>query len=276
MNMNISDVALKIRQTILKTACFGGSGHIAPALSMADIISVLYFDDVLRYDAKNPDWVERDVFILSKGHACLALYATLALAGFFPAEELKSFLHKGSRLGGHPNMRYVPGVEASTGALGHGFLFAVGVAIANKMNGSKSHVYVVTGDGEWQEGSMWEGVMSAVHNKLDNLTVVIDQNKFQAMDTIESILGFHDFSSKLKSFGCAVTEIDGHNHAAIRETLLMREFDKPHFIVANTIKGKGISFMEGKPLWHMRMPNAEELEIALHDLGMTREELIIL
>ena len=272
----IVQTACKLRQLILKTACFGNGGHIAPALSMADIIAVLYFDDVLRYDAKNPAWEGRDIFVLSKGHACLALYSALALAGFFSAEELKTFLHKGSKLGGHPNMHYVPGVEASTGALGHGMLFAIGIAIANKMNGSKSHVYVVTGDGEWQEGSMWEGVMSAAFHKLDNLTVVIDYNKFQAMDTLESILGFRDFAGKLSAFGCAVSEIDGHDYAEIKRSLLRHESGKPHFIVANTIKGKGISFMEGKPLWHMRMPNAEELEIALRDLGMTREELTVL
>ena len=271
--MVIKQRALQIRQTILKTACFGGSGHIAPALSMADIIAVLYFDGVLRYDAKNPDWDDRDIFVLSKGHACLALYAALAIAGYFPMEELKTFLHKDSKLGGHPNMNCVPGVEASTGALGHGLLFAVGIAIANKMDKINSHVYVVAGDGEWQEGSMWEAVMSSVYHKLDNLTVVIDHNKFQAMDTLESILGFHDFSSKLKSFGCSVEEIDGHDHKAVKQALLRRETGKPRFIVADTVKGKGISFMEGKPLWHMRMPNAEELKIALRDLDMTEEEL---
>ncbi len=276
MASNLKDTAQTIRQLIMKTAYWGGSGHIAPALSMADIVTVLYFDNVLQYDAKNPQWEDRDIFILSKGHACLALYSALALAGFFPKEELRTFLHEGSMLGGHPNMHYVPGIEASTGALGHGLLFAVGIAIADKMDGRHNHVYVVTGDGEWQEGSMWEGLMSAVYHKLDNLTVIIDHNKFQAMDTVESILGFHDFSSKIKSFGAAVKEIDGHDHPSIRQALLARESGKPFFIVANTIKGKGISFMEGKPLWHMRMPNPEELEIALHDLGMTKEELTTL
>ena len=170
-------------------------------------------------------------------------------------------------------MHYIPGVEASTGALGHGLLFAVGIAIANKMDKINGHVYVVTGDGEWQEGSMWEAVMSSVCHKLDNLTVVIDHNKYQAMDTLENILGFRDFSGKLEAFGCAVSEIDGHNHSEIKKALLKREAGKPHFIVANTVKGKGISFMEGKPLWHMRMPNEEELKIALNDLDMTEEEL---
>lgn len=272
----VHNEALIIRQLILKTACFGGSGHLAPALSMADIMAVLYFDDVLRYDAKNPDWEERDFFVLSKGHACLALYAALSMAGYFPKEDLRGFLHIGSKLGGHPDMRKIPGVEASTGALGHGLLFAVGIAIAGKLDGRRNHVYVVTGDGEWQEGSMWEAVMSAVCHGLDNLTVVIDHNKFQAMDTLASIMSFHDFAGKLKSFGCAVSEIDGHDHEAVRQALLRRESGKPHFIVANTVKGKGISFMEGKPLWHMRMPNEEEMEIALGDLQMTKEELKVI
>lgn len=269
----IKDTALKIRQLILKTACFGGGGHIAPALSMADIMAVLYFDNVLSYDAKNPTWSERDVFVLSKGHACLALYATLAMAGFFPAEDLRGFLHIGSNLGGHPDMHKIPGVEASTGALGHGILFAGGIAMANKMDNRSEQIYVMVGDGECEEGSVWEGLMSAVYRKFDNFVVIIDHNKFQAMDTLESIMGLHDLAGKLTSIGFSVSDIDGHDHKAIKEALLYREPGKPHAIVANTIKGKGISYMEGMPLWHCRMPNETELDIALRDLGMTREEL---
>ena len=269
----IEDIASQLRKIIFKTACFGGTGHIAPALSAADIMAVLYFDGVLHHNPKRPDWEERDIFILSKGHACLALYATLAMAGYFPKEELRTFSHKGSMLGGHPNMHYVPGVEASTGALGHGMLFAVGIAMANKMDGHPGQVYAMVGDGECQEGSIWEGFMSAVCHGLDNLVIIIDHNKFQAMDTLESIMGFHDFSSKLQAFGCSVEEVDGHDHVAIRQALTKRESGKPRVVVANTIKGKGISFMEGMPLWHCRMPNEEELGIALQDLHMTREEL---
>lgn len=271
--MDITKKALQIRQTILKTAYFGNGGHIAPALSMADIISVLYFDDVLRYDAKNPKWDGRDYFILSKGHACLALYAALAMAGYFPAEQLKSFLQSGTVFGGHPNMHYIPGVEASTGALGHGMLFAGGIAMALKMDGKGNQVYTVVGDGECEEGSMWEGFMSAVYHELDNFVVIIDHNKLQAMDTLESILGVHDFAGKLRAIGFSVADIDGHDHAAIKQALLEREEGKPRAIIANTIKGKGISYMEGKPLWHVRMPNEEELKIALRELDMTEEEL---
>ena len=269
----IAEKALEIRRLILKIACFGGGGHIAPALSMADIMAVLYFDDVLRYDAKNPTWNERDIFILSKGHACLALYATLALAGYFPQEDLRGFLHIGLNLGGHPDMHKIPGVEASTGALGHGLLFAVGVAIANKLDNRPGQVYVVLGDGECEEGSVWEGFMSAVYHKLDNLVIIVDHNKFQAMDTLESIMGLRDLAGKLTAMGLSVEEMDGHNHSAVKEALIRREQGKPRAIIAHTIKGKGISFMENKPLWHCRMPNEAELDIALSDLQMTREEL---
>lgn len=271
--MDIALQAQKIRQLILKTACFGGGGHIAPALSMADIMAVLYFDGVLKYDAHNPKWDKRDIFVLSKGHACLALYASLALAGFFPQADLRSFLHSGSRLGGHPDMHLVPGVEASTGALGHGLLFAEGIAIANKLDNHPGHVYALLGDGECEEGSVWEGFMAAAYHRLDNLTVIIDHNKFQAMDTLVSILGLEKLGKKLDCMGFAVAEINGHDCRAIKEALLRREKGRPMAIVAHTIKGKGISYMEGKPLWHCRMPNAEELATAMAELGLTREEM---
>ena len=271
--MNIEERALELRKRIFKTACFAGGGHIAPALSMADLISVLYFDNVLRYDAKNPDWRKRDIFVLSKGHACLALYAALSMAGFFDAEKLRGFCQMGSQLGGHPKMHDIPGVEASTGALGHGMLFASGIALANKIDGLDSQVYTIVGDGECEEGSMWEGFMAAAYHELDNLVVIIDHNKFQAMDSLESIMGLHDFGSKLKAFGFSVADIDGHDYAAIKQAVTEREIGKPRVVIANTIKGKGISFMEGKPIWHFRMPNKEEMKIALHDLQMTEEEL---
>lgn len=269
----MEDIALDIRRLILKTACFGGNAHIAPALSAADVMAVLYFDGVLRYDPKNPDWKDRDIFVLSKGHACLALYAALAMAGYFDKEELRTFLHAGSMLGGHPHMGYVPGVEASTGALGHGMLFAGGIAMANKMDRHPGQVYVMVGDGECEEGSIWEGFMSAVYRELDNFVVIVDHNMFQAMDTLESIMGFHDLPGKLKAMGFSVADIDGHDHAAIKQALLEREPGKPRAVVANTVKGKGISFMEGKPLWHCRMPNESELDAALKELHMTKEEL---
>lgn len=243
------------------------------SFSMADIISVLYFGNVLRYNAKNPDWEDRDKFILSKGHACYALYAALAKAGYFPESELKTVGKTGSKFGGHPKIYEIPGVEASTGALGHGLSFAIGIAYANKADKKNSHVYVVLGDGECQEGSIWEGALSAPTLELDNMTVIVDHNKLQAMDNLENIVHMKPFSDKWKAFGWNVIEIDGHNHDEIREALLTRGKGKPTLIIANTIKGKGVSFMENTPIWHYRMPNEQELPILMQELELTEEDL---
>lgn len=269
----IENIAKEIRKEIYKMAHHAGGGHMGAAFSMADIISVLYFDDVLKYDASNPMWVDRDKFILSKGHACQALYAVLAKAGYFPKEELRYVGKKGSKFGGHPKMNEIPGVEASTGALGHGLSFAIGIAYSNKMDGKGSHVYVVLGDGECQEGSVWEGALSAPTLELDNLTVVIDYNKLQAMDDLETIVRMKPFADKWKAFGWHVVEIDGHNYKEIKEALLTRAETKPTLIIANTIKGKGVSFMENVPIWHYRMPNEQELPILMDELGLTKEDL---
>lgn len=268
----IGEIAKDIRKTIYKIAHCAGGGHMGAAFSMADIISVLYFDHVLRYDAGNPDWEDRDKFILSKGHACYALYAALAKAGYFPEEELWHVGKPGSGFGGHPKMHEIPGVEASTGALGHGLSFGIGIAYANKMNHKDSHVYVLIGDGECQEGSIWEGALSAPTLELDNMTVIVDHNKLQAMDKLENIVHMKPFADKWKTFGWNVVEIDGHNYAEIREALLIRQRGIPTLIVANTVKGKGVSFMENVPIWHYRMPNEEELPVLFKDLGFTKEE----
>lgn len=271
--MTTEDYAKKIRQEIYKIAHHAGGGHMGAAFSMADIIAVLYFGDVLKYDAKNPWKEDRDRFILSKGHACYALYATLAEAGYFDKQELQNVGKSGSVFGGHPKIREIPGVEASTGALGHGLSFAIGIAYASKMDQTDNHIYVVLGDGECQEGSIWEGALSAPTLGLDNLTVIVDHNKLQAMDRLENIVNMKPFADKWKAFGWNVMEIDGHDHEQIKKALLTREEGKPILVVANTIKGKGVSFMENMPIWHYRMPNEEELPILLHDLGMTKEDL---
>lgn len=269
----IENVAKEIRKEIYKIAHHAGGGHMGASFSMADIISVLYFDNVLKYDAKNPEWEDRDKFILSKGHASYALYATLAKAGYFPEEELRYVGKKDSKFGGHPKMYEIPGVEASTGALGHGLSFAIGIAYSNKMDGKDSHVYVVLGDGECQEGSIWEGALSAPTLELDNLTVVVDYNKLQAMDDLETIVHMKPFADKWKAFGWNVIEIDGHNYEEIKEALLVRVEKKPTLVIANTIKGKGVSFMENVPIWHYRMPNEQELPILMEELGLTKEDL---
>lgn len=270
---NLDKVAKEIRRKIYQIAHFAGGGHIGAAFSMTEIISVLYFGEVLKYDSKRPLWEERDRFILSKGHACYALYAVLAKAGYFDEKELKSVGKPGSCFGGHPKIGEIPGVEASTGALGHGLSFGIGIALANKIDKKNSHVYVLLGDGECQEGSIWEGALSAPTFKLDNLTVIIDHNKLQAMDRIENIIEMGSFSEKWKAFGWNVEEIDGHNTNEIYRALTKRVIDRPTLIVANTIKGKGVSFMEDAPIWHYRMPNEEELIVLMKELDLTREEL---
>lgn len=268
----IEEIAKDIRKTIYKIAHHAGGGHMGAAFSMTDIISVLYFDNVLKYDAGSPDWEGRDKFILSKGHACYALYAVLAKAGYFPEEELWHVGKPGSRFGGHPKLHEIPGVEASTGALGHGLSFGIGIAYANKVDHKDNHVYVMLGDGECQEGSIWEGVLSAPTLELDNMTVIVDHNKLQAMDELENIVHMKPFADKWRAFGWNVVEIDGHNYAEIREALLTRCIGKPTLVIANTIKGKGVSFMENVPIWHYRMPNEEELQVLFDDLEFTEEE----
>ncbi len=269
---DIQQIAKDIRKSIYKIAHYAGGGHMGAAFSMTDIISVLYFDDVLKYDASNPDWEDRDKFILSKGHASYALYAVLAKAGYFSEEELLHVGKPGSKFGGHPKMHDIPGVEASTGALGHGLSFAIGIAYANKIDCIESHVYTVLGDGECQEGSIWEGALSASTLELDNLTVIVDHNKLQAMDDLENIVRMKPFVDKWKAFGWNVVEIDGHNYREIKRALLERRRGTPTLVVANTIKGKGVSFMENIPIWHYRMPNEKELSVLFKDLGFTEEE----
>ena len=269
----IEEICKEIRKKIFVQAYHAGGGHMGAAFSMADIISVLYFDDVLKYDASNPEWEERDKFILSKGHASYALYAVLAKAGYFSEDELLHVGQPGSKFGGHPKLHEIPGVEASTGALGHGLSFAIGIAYANKVDNKGNHVYVVLGDGECQEGSVWEGALSAPTLELDNLTVIVDHNKLQAMDDLENIVRMKPFADKWKAFGWNVVEIDGHDCTQIREALLTRQTGKPTLVVANTVKGKGVSFMENVPIWHYRMPNEQELPILMAELGLTEDDL---
>ncbi len=263
----------EIRKNIFRQAYAAGGAHMGAAFSVTDILGTLYFGDVLKYRPTQPDWEDRDKVILSKGHAGVALYAALALAGYFDIEELKTFCCPGSRLGGHPKIYEVPGVEASTGALGHGMSFAIGIAYANKVDKRSSHTYVILGDGECQEGSIWEGALSAPTLELDNLTVIVDHNKLQAMDRLEAILHMKPFAEKWKAFGWNVVEINGHNYEDIRQALLMRCKNIPTLVVANTIKGKGVSFMENVPIWHYRMPNEQERSVLMEELGLAEEDL---
>ncbi len=276
----IREKALRIRQLVLRSAWKANGGHIAPAFSCTDIIATLYFgcfadgggERLLKYRTDTPEWDDRDYFVLSKGHGGLALYAALALAGYFPDDQLDYFCTEGSKLGSLASIQ-IPGVEATTGSLGHGLSFGLGIALACKKDGLNNHIYVMVGDGECEEGSEWEALIAANHYRLDNVTIIVDHNKLQAMDTLERILSFENLKKKAECFGMQVIEIDGHDIEQINEAVSTRVMGKTILIVANTVKGKGISFMENDPIWHYRIPSDDEMNIALRELGMTKDEL---
>lgn len=259
--------AREIRTEALKMVAQAGASHIGGALSMADLLAVLY-GEVLRVKPEDPQWPERDRFILSKGHCCTALYAALALRGFFPSKELKSYGQDGSRLMSHISHK-VPGVEFSTGSLGHGLPFGCGKALAAKRRGEKWRVFVMLSDGELDEGSSWEAILFAPHHRLDNLTAIVDYNKIQSLGSVKEVLDLDPLAEKLRAFRWAVKEVDGHDHDAIRAALRSLPFEpgKPSCLIAHTVKGKGVDFMEDKLLWHYRTPNAEQLKQALGQLG---------
>lgn len=259
----------ELRKAILGTICNGGGGHIPASLSIVEILAVLY-NHILKIDPKNPRHPGRDRFILSKGHACVALYAVLAERGFFDKKLLAGFGRKGSILGGHPDMHKIPGVEASTGALGHGFPFGVGVALAGRMDGQDYRVFVLLGDGECQEGSVWEAALFAAQHKMDNLTAIIDYNKLQAMGRLDEIVGLEPLGEKWRAFGWEVREVNGHDPEKLKNLFKSLPFrrGRPSMIIAHTIKGKGISFMENVPIWHFRMPSPKEIEIICNELEM--------
>lgn len=269
MMIDLEKKAKELRRVVFRSICKGEGGHIPASLSVIEILIVLYHNilNVNSKEAKNP---ERDRFILSKGHAGVALYAVLADKGFFPKNYLNRFGKKGSTLGGHPDMHKVPGVEASTGALGHGFPFGVGMALAAKIDKRPYRVFVLVGDGECQEGSIWEAAMFAAHHRLDNLIVIIDYNKIQAMDRLDAIVSLEPLVDKWRAFGWQVREVDGHNMQSLQEVFKSIPFvkDKPSLIVAHTVKGKGVSFMENTPIWHYRLPNPEELKVACKELDL--------
>jgi len=268
----ILERAVKLRRTIVRAICRTPGGHLGASLSIVELLAVLY-NEILRIEPGCPDDPDRDRFILSKGHAAVALYSVLCEQGFLPPDVLDTFGLSGTILGGHPDMLKVPGVEASTGALGHGLPFGVGVALAGKMDKKNYRVFVLLGDGECQEGSIWEALLFAPRHGLDNLVVIIDYNKLQAMDYLEEIVPLESLSAKLKAFGWVVREIDGHDIDQISETLkdIPASVGQPTAVIAHTVKGKGISFMEGAPIWHYRLPNEEECDIICRELGM--EEL---
>ncbi len=245
-------------------------GHTGGDLSSADILSALYLGGVLNVDPTRPHWPERDRFILSKGHCSGAFYSTLAARGFFPLEQLKTFMDPLSMLNGHPDRNKLPGVEANTGPLGHGLPIAVGVALAARMRKESWRAFVLTGDGELQEGSNWEAAMTAQHYGLDNLTVIVDRNRIQQGDFTENTIRMEPLAARWSAFGFAVEEVDGHDIAALLDhfSQLPIQPGKPSCIIANTVKGKGVSFAENQPAWHHGVPNREQLVAAALELNV--------
>jgi transketolase len=262
----LREAATDVRVAILRTIGKARLGHVGGDLSVTDILTALFFG-VLRVDPANPGWPERDRLILSKGHCAAALYSVLALRGFFAEEELARFMAPLSPLNGHPNRRKVPGVEANTGPLGHGLPIAVGCAIAARLAGEAWRTFVVLGDGELQEGSNWEAAMTAGHRGLGNLTAVVDRNRLQQGARTEATNRLEPLADKWRAFGWEVREIDGHDHAALLEAFTVATDRGPRCVIANTVKGKGVSFIEDRVEWHHKVPTPEHVEQALRELG---------
>lgn len=265
----LADMARRLRCHVIRMTGEAGSGHPGGSLSAAEILATLYFD-VLRIDPARPDWPDRDRFVLSKGHAAPVLYAALAERGFFPVAELLSLRKLGSRLQGHPDMRKTPGVEMSTGSLGQGISAAVGMALAAKLDGRDWRVYVLLGDGESEEGQVWEASMAAAHYRLDNLTAFLDYNGYQIDGPVGEVMSPEPLADKWRAFGWHVASIDGHDIGAILDAVeeARATRGRPTMIVARTTKGKGISFMEAEPVkWHGTAPTREQMIKALAELG---------
>lgn len=266
----LAQFACETRKNIVKMVHNSKSGHPGGSLSGADILAVLYNKclNIPKNWTQSPDYDKRDRFILSKGHASPLLYSVLAQAGLFDEAELMTFRKFGSKLQGHPAKGYVPGVETSTGSLGQGLSIGCGIALGLKLNNNPAHVVVYTGDGELQEGSCWEAFMQAAHRKLDNLIAIIDRNRLQIDGSTESVMALDDLNAKLKAFNWEVIEINGHDFDDIYEAFEQaKKSKKPCAIIANTIKGKGCSFMENQASWHGKAPNDEQLQQALFELG---------
>jgi len=263
--MTTVELAYKIRRHAIEMTHASHASHIGSALSVADIIAVLY-GKVMKFFPDDPKNDKRDRLILSKGHSGIAIYSALAEAGFFPIQELNRYYENGSNLSGHVSHKGVPGVELSTGSLGHGVCVACGMALAAKLDKKQHHIYAIMGDGENEEGSVWEMSLFASHNKLDNFTVIVDHNNGQAMGTCQEALGFTNLAAKWRDFGFETVECNGHSHAALEKALLTHISEKPVCVIAHTIKGKGVSFMEDNLLWHYRDPQGEFYERALKEL----------
>lgn len=269
----LNNLAWRIRRHTVEMIERAGSSHVGSNLSMAEILAVLY-GEVMNVDPADADCADRDRFVLSKGHACASLYAVLAERGFFPIEWLESFYTTGAKLPGHATAKGIPGIEVSTGSLGHGLPIATGMALAGKRDRFSYHVYCVLSDGECDEGSNWEAALFAPHHHLDNLTVIIDYNKIQSLGDVDEVLTLEPFPEKWRSFGWRVLEVDGHDTAELVDALRPSRSAQgsPTCVIAHTVKGKGISFMENSLLWHYRTPRGEEYQAAIAELDAQRPE----
>ena len=271
---NLQILACKVRMGIIESTHSAKAGHPGGSLSAADLFTYLYFQE-LKVDPKNPQWEDRDRFVLSKGHTAPGLYAALAHRGFFPVEDLITLRHTGSYLQGHPNMRTVPGVDMSTGSLGQGISAAVGMALSGKLQKKDFRVYTLLGDGEIQEGQVWEACMSAAHYKLDNLCVIVDNNGLQIDGDIAKVMSPYPIGEKLQAFGFHVQTIDAHDFDQIEAAMNAARTVKgqPSAIVMKSVKGKGVSYMENNAGWHGKAPNDAEFEIAMAELNAALAEL---
>ena len=272
--LDLMKKATRIRKHIIEEVFSAKSGHPGGSLSCTDIFTVLYFDE-MRVDVNNPKWADRDRFVLSKGHCAPALYATLALKGFFPEKDLTTLRKIDSYLEGHPSMTYVPGVDMSTGSLGQGISAAAGMAMAAKLDKKDYRVYSILGDGEIQEGQVWEAAMAAAHYKLDNLTAFVDYNGLQIDGSIQEVMNPEPIADKFAAFGWHVISIDGHDVEAIKDAIELAKTvkGKPTMVVCKTVKGKGVSFMENNGAWHGSAPNQEQRDQAIAELDAYLAEL---
>ncbi len=263
----LEEIANRIREKIIETLVEAGSGHSAGPLGMADVFTAFYFH-ILKHDPKNPNWAERDILILSNGHICPVQYVTLAYAGYFPLQELMTLRKLGSRLQGHPHRGSLPGVETTSGPLGSGLSQSCGIAFSHRIDGTKNRVYCLMSDGEQDEGNTWEAVMFAGKYRLSNLTAVMDRNNIQIDGYTENVMPLEPIKEKYESFGWHVLEVDGHNLEQIVDAVNIAKaiYEKPTLIIAHTIPGKGVSFMESDYLWHGKPPTKEEAKIALSEL----------
>lgn len=269
----LKKIAIETRIDLIKMIYNAKAGHAGGSLSSVDVIVALHYG-VMRLDSQNPGWEDRDRFVLSKGHSVEAYYTVLANMGFFPKEELFTFSQYGSRLIGHPSVA-VPGVEMNTGALGHGLSSGVGMALAGEMDGKDYKVYVLMGDGEQEEGSIWEAAMAGANYKLGNLIGIVDRNRLQISGSTEDVMKLECLREKWDAFGWEVVEIDGHDMSQLLDTFrnLPVVAGKPHLVIANTIKGKGVSFMEGVAKWHHGVPSKEQMNKAMEELNVQLAEV---